>query len=116
MTDIGISCAKGTYSRGAGTPLLCHADQEQSGALCYPPCDHGAKGIGPICWGQCPAGTRECGPLCLGADEICSEYIANESKIAYQLVEDAAEHTTSGTVIDIAHIGSEITFPNCPVW
>jgi len=35
-------------------------------------------------------------------------------KIAFQLVVDAAEHTTSGTVIDMAHIGSEITFPTAP--
>ena len=52
----------------------------------------------------------------MGEDEICSEYIANEVKIAYQLIEDAAEHTTNGTVLDMAHIGSEVTFPNCPAW
>ena len=49
-------------------------------------------------------------------DEICSEYIANEVKIAYQLVEDEAEHAHNGAIIDMAHIGSDITFPNCPAW
>ena len=83
MTDIGISCAKNSYSRTAGTPLTCHKDQEQSGALCYSPCEHEADGVGPVCWGQCPKGTKECGALCLGEDEICSEYIANEVKIAF---------------------------------
>ena len=116
MTDIGISCAKHTYSREVGKPLQCDKDQEQSGALCYPPCEHGANGIGPLCWGKCPPSTRECGALCLGMDEICSEYIANEVKIAYQLVEDEAEHSHAGAIIDVAHIGSDITFPNCPAW
>mmetsp|Transcript_6124 Transcript_6124/g.7337 ORF Transcript_6124/g.7337 Transcript_6124/m.7337 type:complete len:425 (-) Transcript_6124:139-1413(-) len=116
MTDIGISCAKDSYSRTAGTPLTCHEGTELSGALCYPPCDHKADGIGPVCWGKCPPSTKECGALCLGEDEICSEYVADEVKVAFQLVTDAAEHTTSGTVIDIAHIGSELTFPNCPAW
>jgi len=116
MTDIGISCAKDSYSRTAGTPLICHDGTEQSGALCYPPCDHKATGIGPVCWGKCPPTTKECGALCLGEDEICSEYVAEEVKVAFQLVVDASEHTTAGTVIDIAHIGSELTFPNCPAW
>jgi len=116
MTDIGISCAKDSYSRTAGAPLQCHEDQVQSGALCYPKCEHGADGAGPVCWGKCPASTRECGALCLGEDEICSEYVANEVKIAFQLTVDASEHTTAGTVIDMAHIGSELTFPNCPTW
>ena len=116
MTDIGISCAKDSYSRTAGTPLTCKPGTEQNGALCYPPCDHKATGVGPVCWGKCPPSTKECGALCLGEDEICSEYIADEVKVAYQLTMDAAEHTTQGTVIDIAHVGSEITFPNCPNW
>ena len=102
MLDIGVSCAKGSYSREPITALTCHEDQEQSGALCYSPCgDHAAYGVGPLCWGNCPASTSACGALCLGEDEICSEYIANEVKIAFQLVMDAAEHTTDGSEIDI---------------
>jgi len=75
-----------------------------------------ADGIGPVCWGKCPAQTQPCGSLCLGADEICSDYIANQAKVAYQLVLDAAEHSSANTIIDIAHIGSDLTFPNCPNW
>ena len=116
MTDIGISCAKDSYSRAAGTPLTCEKGLELHGALCYPPCEHGAVGVGPVCWGKCPPSTKECGSLCLGEDEICSEYVAEEVKVAYQLTMDAAEHTTSGTVIDIQHIGSDVSFPNCPAW
>ena len=116
MTNIGISCAKDSYSRAKGDQgLTCHKDQVQSGALCYPECEHGT-GVGPVCWGSCPKGTKECGALCLGEDDICSEYVAEEVKIAFQLVVDAAEHTTAGAEVDISHIGSELTFPNCPAW
>lgn len=51
MTDIGVSCAKKSYGRTAGTPLTCKSNEELSGALCYPPCRDGFKGIGPVCWG-----------------------------------------------------------------
>lgn len=116
MTDIGISCAKDSYSRASGTPLICKPGLELDGALCYLPCNHGAKGVGPVCWGQCPPSTKECGSLCLGKDEICSEYMATEVKVAYQLTMDAAEHSQQGSVLDVAHIGSEVYFPNCPNW
>ena len=50
QTDIGISCAKDSYGRGAGYPLECKPDQEMSGLLCYPPCKAGYSGNGPVCW------------------------------------------------------------------
>ena len=50
QTDIGISCAKDSYGRGAGYPLKCKPDQEMSGLLCYPPCKEGYSGNGPVCW------------------------------------------------------------------
>ena len=57
MTDIGVSCAKSSYGRTAGKPLQCKPEEEMSGALCYPPCPAGSKGVGPVCWGYCPEGT-----------------------------------------------------------
>lgn len=66
MTDVGGSCAKRSERRGLGRPLNCPKDQEQSGALCYPPCatkeeervsELKTVGIGPVCWENlCPAG------------------------------------------------------------
>ena len=50
MTDIGISCAKDSYGRTAGKPLICEPGLEMSGALCYPPCRGGYSGNGPVCW------------------------------------------------------------------
>lgn len=49
-TDIGISCAKKSYGRGAGHPLSCDPDEEQQGGLCYKKCPEGWKGVGPVCW------------------------------------------------------------------
>ena len=36
MTDIGISCAKDSYGRGVGEPLICAPELDMSGLLCYP--------------------------------------------------------------------------------
>jgi hypothetical protein len=55
MTDIGVSCQKGSYDRGVGTPLTCPPntarDSTDPAGLCYPPCpsDH-PKGVGPLCY------------------------------------------------------------------
>lgn len=83
MTDIGISCAKESYSRTAGKPLKCAAGLEQSGALCYPKCEHGSVGDGPVCWGHCPAGTKECGSLCLDKNQSCANFLAEDVKAAF---------------------------------
>lgn len=74
MTDIGISCAKGTYGRGFGEPLGCAPGLEMSGALCYPPCKPGFYGVGPVCWSQCPSGKVDCGAICGNSDHDCVGY------------------------------------------
>ena len=50
MTDIGVSCAKQSYGRGAGEVLQCAPNLEMSGLLCYPHCKEGYAGNGPVCW------------------------------------------------------------------
>ena len=71
QTDIGVSCAKKSYGRGAGVPMICRSDQEQNGALCYPRCNSGYNGNGPVCWGSCPPGNHECGALCTDSQSDC---------------------------------------------
>ncbi|CAF1468814.1 unnamed protein product [Rotaria sp. Silwood1] len=44
-----------SYGRGAGTPMICSSEYEQSGALCYVPCDKKFIGVGPVCWQLCPS-------------------------------------------------------------
>jgi hypothetical protein len=51
MTDVGVSCTKQSYGRTAGVPLhACSEGYERDGALCYPQCKAGFKGVGPVCW------------------------------------------------------------------
>lgn len=73
MTDIGISCAKGSYGRGAGEPLICRDGLEMSGLLCYPPCRDGYSGNGPVCWQRCPAGKSDCSALCTDSADKCTD-------------------------------------------
>ena len=64
--DIGVSCTKPSYGRGAGTiPTDCGEGDDKSGALCYPKCAENYTGVGPVCWGQCPSGFTDNGAFCL---------------------------------------------------
>ena len=44
-----------SYGRGVGVPMICSSEYEQSGALCYVPCDKKYIGVGPVCWQLCPS-------------------------------------------------------------
>ena len=55
LRDDGTSCWLDAYGRGVGVFPGCASDEEKDGALCYPKCKAGYKGIGPVCWQQnCP--------------------------------------------------------------
>jgi hypothetical protein len=53
-----------SYGRGVGEPLRCAANEDLDGALCYPKCQPGYKGVGPVCWESCPSGFRDDGGFC----------------------------------------------------
>lgn len=65
-TDIGISCVKPSYGRGAGyVPETCEDGKVNDAGLCYTPCDPSMKGVGPVCWGICPSNNfRDDGAFC----------------------------------------------------
>ncbi len=70
-TDDGATCrkdahiyGKGSYGRGAGTPMKCAAGEQEEAGLCYTPCPAGFKGVGPVCWQYCPAGYTDDGATC----------------------------------------------------
>ncbi|CAF1615654.1 unnamed protein product, partial [Didymodactylos carnosus] len=67
-TNLGCFCQRSflrkTYGRGAGVPMICSSDYEQSGLLCYPYCLPNYSGEGPVCWALCPTTTQPI--LCLG--------------------------------------------------
>lgn len=56
--------AKASYGRGGGTGLICAANQEAQGGLCYPRCIASHYGAGPVCWQRCPAGYVDDGAFC----------------------------------------------------
>ena len=56
--------AKASYGRGGGTGLVCAANQEAQGGLCYPRCIASHYGAGPVCWQRCPAGYVDDGAFC----------------------------------------------------
>lgn len=65
MKDIGASCAKKSYGRGAGKAMSCKSNEVKDAALCYPKCRTAYKGVGPVCWAVCPKdGFTDTGTQC----------------------------------------------------
>jgi len=71
-------CWLRSHGRGAGKVLTtCPPDQDKNGALCYPRCRKGYRGVGPVCWKfpksytrgaghplGCASGLEKSGALC----------------------------------------------------
>jgi len=75
MTDIGVSCAKKSYGRGAGSvPTRCQNGMEYDAGLCYTPCRDGFDGVGPVCWGKCPSGFDDHGATCYRTPNVIVKY------------------------------------------
>ncbi len=78
MNDIGVSCQKSSYGRGAGEPLamgMCASglQKDPAGALCYPACKADYHMVGPVCWQNCPSQQPfECGVGCSTNQEKCA--------------------------------------------
>lgn len=78
MNDIGVSCQKPSYGRGAGEPLamgMCATglQKDPAGALCYPACKADFHMVGPVCWQNCPSQQPfDCGVGCSTNQEKCA--------------------------------------------
>jgi hypothetical protein len=75
--DIGVSCTKKTYTRGAGEVMQCppgYLPDETGGpaGLCYVKCDSKSHGVGPVCWQNCPPGWTDCGAGCATTTMDCA--------------------------------------------
>ena len=58
-------CYRESYGRTAGRPLsACRGNEDKNGALCYPRCNAGYRGVGPVCWQDCPRGFSDIGVSC----------------------------------------------------
>lgn len=62
--DMGVSCTKKSYGRGAGEPMTCAEGLEEDAGLCYAPCEPRFHLVGPVCWQDCPPGWQGCGAGC----------------------------------------------------
>jgi len=97
MTDIGVSCAKHSYGRGAGNVLQCASNEDSNAGLCYDYCREGYKGIGPVCWNSCPAGLDACGAMCVPSGQCAGKILS----IASSTIEGSAQVATGvASVVD----------------
>lgn len=76
MADIGVSCQKQSYGRGAGTvPRSCSAGKEYDAGLCYTPCKPDHDGVGPVCWKKgCKDGWVDHGATCYREPSVLVRY------------------------------------------
>ena len=97
MGDIGISCAKKSYGRGAGTALTCAENEEFDVGFCYRKCDKGFIGVGKYCWKSCPQGYIKCGAVCLKNRKSCpTEIEKSVDKIVNLFVEYGVQNYVEG--------------------
>jgi hypothetical protein len=117
--DMGVSCTKQTYGRGAGVPMICAPDQQQDAALCYPPCQEGFHLVGPLCWQDCSPGWTPCGAGCsknadpiMGVEVPWSDCALTITDQALSVVTVAANIATLGLAAPetgAMHAGETIT-------
>ena len=114
MTDIGISCAKHSYGRTAGTPLICKPDEDENAALCYKPCADNFNGVGPVCWEECPEGLNKCGALCLGPNEKCSNFVLEQVGVVVKAITNVASGNGISGLLNLANLVADLKYPICP--
>jgi len=112
QTDIGISCAKKSYGRGAGTPLTCEDGEQYDAGLCYTPCSEGYDNVGPVCWGRCPQGFTQCGALCL-KNQSCSSQIKQYFNGVMGIIKAFAEGKIVDGIIDVGSFSKDFIFDVC---
>jgi len=91
MQDIGVSCTKASYGRGAGViPKGCSDGKTNQNGLCYTACRSGYKGVGPVCWADncptkfptkcgmgCAVNQTECAWAIIGQVQSVGEFVFN---------------------------------------
>ena len=113
MTDIGISCSKGSYGRGWGTVLECKTNEIYDAGLCYSGCENGYKGIGPVCWAQsCPEGYSQCGALCIKG-QGCMGKVKSYLEDMVKIITDVVSKDAGKAIIDIGKYAGEFMFDLC---
>ena len=109
MSDIGISCEKDSYGRGAGVSRLeCTNDQEEDAGLCYEACPDGFHGSGPVCWQNCPSSLpHKCGVMCTEKLSTCVEKTASIVKSALEMGFDIFKGVATADAMEFAEAALE---------
>lgn len=77
MKDIGVSCAKDSYTRKTIIPNC--GEKEYNAGLCYKRCDGSHSGVGPVCWSRCPPEMPvDCGATCGKTAGDCTDTIIDQ--------------------------------------
>jgi len=114
MTDIGVSCQKNSYGRGAGVPMECSDGLSEDAGLCYTPCQDGDNGVGPVCWGTCPPGYSQCGALCLTDGDCAGKILDIATKVLQGVVSIAGvEDDPAGAITGAASMAEAFIYPIC---
>ncbi len=98
-TDIGVSCAKPSYGRGAGKiPTRCGSGKVNQAGLCYTPCRSDYDGVGPVCWAkECPSTYPvKCAAGCAKSSWDCFNAIANQVITPLEMVANITGIVFSG--------------------
>ena len=97
--DIGVSCTKPSYGRGAGTvPKNCPSGKVNQAGLCYVPCPAGFNGVGPVCWAnQCPSVFPvRCAAGCATSSNACIKSVVSQVTTPLEMVANIAGIALSG--------------------
>lgn len=99
FVDIGVSCTKPSYGRGAGTvPKNCPAGKVNQAGLCYVPCPAGFNGVGPVCWAnQCPnVFPIKCAAGCARTTNACIKAVVSQVTTPLEMVVNITGIALSG--------------------
>jgi hypothetical protein len=110
FSDMGVSCTKPSYGRGAGkVPTACSGGKENQGGLCYRPCEAGYKGIGPVCWAnECPSVfPTKCAAGCAKSSNACFSSIMNQTVSVLEFAGNIAGLVLTGGSANAAKAGAK---------
>lgn len=103
MSDLGVACAKNSYSRGRGEPLICNSNEDSFEDYCFEKCDANMVAIGPACISDCPENYTDCGWFCSLDKECHTDFIIFDEEF-YKVIKNSSLMQDKGSLIDISNI------------
>lgn len=107
--DIGVSCSKKSYGRGAGKPMHCASGMVNNAGLCYRKCKQNFTGVGPVCWARPPKGWANCGMGAAKNSKTCASTVFSQVSSVGNLAITVATLGTSSAATGAAKSSEEAT-------